>query len=140
MSLLKKAPIGVIAVVLLSGCASIVEGRSQQMTVNTNPNGASCVFMRQGLPVATVEPTPNSVYIEKNKYDITVECSKDGYQKATYFNHSGTAGATWGNIVLGGLIGWGIDSASGSDNKYESPMNISLVPNEVEPTKKKPTS
>lgn len=41
-------------------------------------------------------------------------------------NHSGSAGATFGNIVAGGLIGWGIDSASGSDNKYDSPVNMTL--------------
>lgn len=38
------------------------------------------------------------------------------------------AGATFGNIVLGGGIGWAIDSASGADNKYTSPVNITLVP------------
>jgi hypothetical protein len=54
---------------------------------------------------------------------------KSGYQMATYYNHSGAAGATFGNIILGGGIGWAIDSATGSDNKYESPVNITLVPN-----------
>jgi hypothetical protein len=43
-------------------------------------------------------------------------------------DHSGVAGSTFGNIVAGGLVGWGIDSASGADNKYESPVNISMVP------------
>jgi hypothetical protein len=43
-------------------------------------------------------------------------------------NKSGAAGATFGNIVLGGGIGWAIDSATGSDNKYDSPVNLSLVP------------
>ncbi len=28
----------------------------------------------------------------------------------------------------GGGIGWAIDSASGADNKYTSPVNITLVP------------
>ncbi|MFN4088863.1 MAG: hypothetical protein ACK4QW_07435 [Alphaproteobacteria bacterium] len=33
-----------------------------------------------------------------------------------------------GNIILGGGIGWAIDSASGADNKYTSPVNMTLVP------------
>jgi hypothetical protein len=41
-------------------------------------------------------------------------------------NKSSSAGATFGNIVAGGLIGWGVDSATGSDNKYDSPVNITL--------------
>jgi hypothetical protein len=53
---------------------------------------------------------------------------KDGYQQTTYLNHSGVAGATFGNIVLGGGVGWAIDSASGADNKYESPVNMTLLP------------
>lgn len=66
--------------------------------------------------------------IEKSKHDISVECSKEGYQMATFNNHSDVAGATVGNVLLGGLIGWGIDSATGSDNKYEGNVNITLVP------------
>jgi hypothetical protein len=42
--------------------------------------------------------------------------------------HSGAAGATFGNIVAGGGIGWAIDSASGADNKYDAPVNVTLVP------------
>jgi hypothetical protein len=43
-------------------------------------------------------------------------------------NKSGNAKATLGNILLGGVVGWGIDSATGADNKYTSPVNITLIP------------
>ena len=36
------------AAIFLSGCASIVEGTSQEILVNTNPVGASCDFVREG--------------------------------------------------------------------------------------------
>lgn len=58
----------------------------------------------------------------------SAKCNKQGYQEATYLNHSGAAGATFGNIVLGGGIGWAIDSASGADNKYDGVVNMTLVP------------
>jgi hypothetical protein len=38
---------------------------------------------------------------------------------------------TFGNIVVGGGIGWAIDSSTGSDNKYTSPVNISMVPEQA---------
>jgi hypothetical protein len=57
-----------------------------------------------------------------------VKCSKTGFQEASYLNHSGAAGATFGNIILGGGIGWAIDSASGADNKYDGVVNVTLVP------------
>jgi hypothetical protein len=121
---------GGAAVLLLTvaGCASIIEGTSQTITLNTNPPGADCALMREGLVIGRVTPTPGSVVVQKTKHDITIACTKEGYQEATYLNHSGAAGATFGNIVLGGGIGWAIDSASGADNKYDSPVNITLVP------------
>lgn len=112
----------------LGACSSIIEGTSQELMVNTNPQGANCAFEREGITIARVAPTPGAATIKKTKHDILVKCSKDGYHEATYFNKSDVAGATVGNIILGGGIGWAIDSASGADNKYETPTNITLVP------------
>ena len=117
------------AAVCLSGCASIVSGTSQEIKVVTNPPGANCQFVREGSVIARVDNTPGGVTIKKTKHDITLKCNKEGYQEATYLNHSGADGATFGNIILGGGIGWAIDSASGSDNKYDGVVNLSLVPN-----------
>ena len=116
------------AVLPCAACSTIIEGTSQNIAVSTNPAGASCALMRQGQPIGTVANTPGSVLIKKTKYDITVECDKAGFVKSTYLNHSGAAGATFGNIVAGGGIGWAVDSAVGSDNKYDSAVNITLVP------------
>jgi hypothetical protein len=112
----------------LGACSSVIEGTTQQITVNTNPPGADCALKRQDQVIARVNPTPGAATIKKTKYDITVVCDKDGYQEATFLNHSGAAGATFGNIILGGGIGWAVDSASGADNKYDSPVNLTMVP------------
>jgi hypothetical protein len=112
----------------LGGCASITEGTHQAITVNTNPPGASCVLNRKEGQIATIASTPGDVIIRKTKYDITVVCDKPGYQQATFMDHSGVEGMTFGNAILGGGIGWAIDSSTGSDNKYDSPVNVTLVP------------
>ena len=111
---------------LLPACATIMEGSSQEVMVNTNPEGASCALNRQGETIGRINPTPGAVTVKKSKYDLTIVCTKAGYEKATYLNHSGSEGATFGNIILGGGIGWAVDSANGSDNHYDSPVNISL--------------
>ena len=113
---------------LLGGCASIVEGTNQQIAVNTNPAGADCGLYRKGLKIGTIVQAPGSVLVNKTKNDIWIVRVKQGYQAATYLNHSGVAGGTFGNIVLGGGIGWAIDSASGADNKYDGVVNLSMVP------------
>ena len=125
---MKRLSLLVASVVTLSACSSIVEGTSQEIVVNTNPAGAACDLLREGQRIARIDPTPGAATIQKTKHDITVECTLAGYQKASYFNKSDIAGATFGNIILGGGIGWAIDSASGADNKYTSPVNVSLVP------------
>ncbi len=118
--------LGALGAILLSGCSSIIEGRSQEININTTPPAATCTLTRHDETIGTVTPTPGSIYIEKTKYDIMITCKKKGYETATYLNHSGAAGATVGNIILGGGIGWAIDSAAGADNKYDTPVNISL--------------
>jgi hypothetical protein len=127
---MRYSPFAVAAAitVLCGGCSTIIEGTSQEIYVNTNPAAASCKLMREGRQIATINPSPGAAFVQKTKYDITVVCDRDGFEQATYLNHSGAAGATFGNIILGGGIGWAVDSASGSDNKYDSPVNLTMVP------------
>jgi hypothetical protein len=112
----------------LGACSSIVEGTSQEILVSTNPSEASCDLIREETVIAHIVKTPASTTIKKTKHDMRIECSKEGFHKAVYYNKSDVAGATVGNIILGGGVGWAIDSASGADNKYTSPVNITLVP------------
>lgn len=116
------------ALIALTACSSITEGTSQVITVTTNPAGADCAFKRQGLVIGRVNPTPGNLKVDKTKHDITIECTKDGFQLASYFNKSDVAGMTAGNLILGGGIGWAIDSATGADNKYDSAVHMELVP------------
>lgn len=113
------------------GCAAVFDGTTQQISVNTTPPEARCRLMRLASPIGEIPSTPGAVTIQKTKHDITIVCSKPGFVDATYQNHSGIAGATFANILGGiitGGIAWGIDSASGADNKYESQVNMTLLP------------
>jgi len=115
-----------LALLALPACASVMEGSTQEIAINTTPEGANCAITRNGQNIGRINPTPGAVVIEKTKYDIIITCTKTGYGKAVYHNVSGSEGATVGNIILGGGIGWAIDSANGSDNRYDSPLNIDL--------------
>lgn len=134
---MKRIIVSLSCLCVLPACSSIIEGTSQEITVNTNPSGAECSLERQGISIARIDPTPGAATIKKTKYDMIIRCYKEGYQEASYMNKSGSAGATFGNIVAGGGIGWAIDSASGADNKYDSPVNITLVPEEKAASKSK---
>jgi hypothetical protein len=116
----------------LGGCATVFEGTSQEITVVTNPPGATWIFDRQGYEVGRVASTPGTANIRKSKYDITVKCTKPGYQEATYLNHSGTTATIAANVAADLILTAGlssiVDSADGADNKYDSAVNLSLTP------------
>lgn len=110
----------------LSGCASVIEGESQDVAVDTTPEGASCTFIRNNISIGTIPSTPGTLHISKTKDDISIKCDKPGYQTATYLNSSEYPKYNWAYILVGGPVGWGIDSATGADNQYASPVTINL--------------
>ena len=116
-----------LALVPMAACSSIIEGTSQTLSFNSNPSGADCTLMRNGQAIGAVR-TPGGLTVKKTKHDISVTCRKEGYQDSTAFLNSDVAGATVGNVILGGGIGWAIDSASGADNKYTEHTTVTLVP------------
>ena len=121
-----------LAAVMLSGCATVFEGTSQDISVVTNPSGASCVFTRQGIPIGSISSTPGILNVPKRKYDIVITCSKSGYADASYLNHSGVTAVIAANIAADVLFTAGVssivDSADGADNKYDSAVNLTLNP------------
>jgi hypothetical protein len=112
---------------LLAGCADIIEGRSQELTIQSDPAGAACSLSRNGAPLGSIAHTPDTLYVEKTKDDITITCAKPGYEPASFVNPSGYPENNWIYILVGGPIGWGIDSATGADNLYTSPVTIPLT-------------
>jgi len=119
--------VSVIALGLMSSaCASIIEGTTQQIAVSTPPaDGAQCVMKNpEGKWTVT---TPGSVKVHKSKGDLEVVCHKDGFQDGTTKVVSHFNGATAGNIILGGVIGVGVDAATGANNNYPKSVEIPMA-------------
>lgn len=120
------------APIFAGGCATVFEGTSQEISVVTNPPSAHCSFMRNGMEVGTIATTPGTANIRKSKYDITIVCNKEGYQEAQFLNHSGTTATIAANVAADIILTAGlssiVDSADGADNKYDSAVNITLLP------------
>lgn len=112
----------------LAGCGTITQGTNQLITVTSTPSGGRCELTREGEHVGTVDQTPGTVKVSKTKHDITMTCSLSGYRDATVNLQSGYGWGTFGNVILGGAVGWGIDSATGADNKYPNVADVTFVP------------
>ena len=94
----------------VGGCASVFEGTHEDISVVTNPVGATCTFEREGKPIGSVVNTPGTLTVRKSKYDITIKCNKSGYQEAAYINHSGTTATIAANVAVDLILTAGISS------------------------------
>lgn len=117
-----------ITLLITSGCSTVIEGRSQNITINSSPQGAQCI-VKQADDVVARLTTPGVATVEKSKNDLVILCSKDGYESVSVKNHSDLALSTFGNAAFYELsfVGNAIDSASGASNKYDSHMLITLA-------------
>jgi uncharacterized protein YceK len=113
-----------VCIALLSGCASIVNGNNQSVSVETKPaTGASCVLSND-KGRWFINSTPGSVIVHRSFQDLVVDCHKKGYQVGLLQVPSKTKGMAFGNILFGGVIGAGVDMADGA--AYDYPVNIQV--------------
>jgi len=108
---------------LSTGCASIVTGGKQPITVNSNVPGA--VVAVNGQQIGT---TP---YVGEIKRDSAtrVTVSKMGYYPQTIVLATTLEPWFWGNILLGGVFGSSTDAGTGAMNKYAPDSYVvALVP------------
>lgn len=119
---------GVAAAALtLSACATITRGSSQKFTIESSPTAADAK-----LSTGQTCVTPCTLTLKrKSKFKVTV--SKEGYQSQEREVHGklkgGGAAGVAGNAIFGGLIGAGVDAASGAALSLDpNPLKVTLVP------------
>jgi hypothetical protein len=132
VKLIWKPLVGLASVGILFGCATIVKGTDQTVTVTTTPGGAICELKRGAHMMSIVNPTPGTAMIEKSKKDITITCNKEGHHTGVATLKSEFQGMTFGNILFGGIIGVAIDAGSGAMHKYKPSVHVTLFPEEFE--------
>ncbi len=115
----------VTAIALIQGCASIVSGQDQIVSVDAPLCPASKCKLQNEEGVYWIPSTPGTVAVDREYGDLVVTCSKPGYQDFTMKVSSSTKGMAFGNILLGGFIGAGVDMGTGA--AYDYPTEI-IVP------------
>lgn len=121
----KLAVAGIITSLCLTSCASIVSGHNQPVSVNTgNVTNARCE-LNNSKGTWYIPNTPGSTVISRAYGDLKVVCQKPGYREATKKVASHTKGMAFGNVVFGGVVGAGVDVATGA--AYDYPTDI-MVP------------
>lgn len=99
-------------VALLSGCATIVSGKTQLVSFHSTPAGATVL-----LDGRTLGLTPLSVPLER-KTNQTLVIRKEGYKDFSATMGTSVNGWFFGNIVIGGLLGSTTDAVTGAMHEY----------------------
>lgn len=115
------------SIALLSGCATITRGTTEALVINSAPPGADV-----RLSSGEVCKTPCTLK-KKRKENLVVFIEKPGYEKVEVNVISEIAGAgaagMAGNVLVGGLIGVGVDAATGATKKLTpNPVSVTLAP------------
>jgi len=132
---MRKLLLAAVCGLVVAGCATIIKGSNQTVSVNTpGVPGAMCTLTSEGIGTKYVQ-TPGSITLEKSKDNIVVTCTKECYLDSGGVLNSKFQAVTLGNILLGGVIGLGVDAASGAMNEYSPDIQVLMQP---DPKCKKP--
>lgn len=113
----------------LTACASIVSGSHQSISVKTAPvQGAQC-NLKNDKGSWNIPKTPGRVVVHKSGEHLTVTCDKKGYKKARSEIKPVRNKASYGNVLLGGVVGASIDNKNGSAFQYAESIDMVLMPN-----------
>lgn len=123
--------LGVVALAAaLGGCASVTRGTTENISISSTPAGAEATVTGLDNPTSCV--TPCAVVAKRNA-DISVTFAKEGFQPETVqltkeVPGTGAAGFA-GNVLVGGLVGMGVDAATGAAQDHKpNPVIVTLKP------------
>jgi len=110
--------VSTLAIILvIQSCATIMHGSKQDVGISSNPSEAKITVDSQKYGT-----TPVNIKLKRNS-SHTVRLELAGYEPYETTLTKSVSGWVWGNIVFGGLIGLGVDAATGGLYKL-SPQQI----------------
>lgn len=110
---------------VIAGCATVTRGTTNQIQIMSEPSGAD---VRTSLNQSCTTPCTLNV---GRKDEFTVVINLAGYreqriQVTTRVAGAGAAGAV-GNVLIGGVIGLGVDVVTGSTlEHFPNPIDVRL--------------
>lgn len=142
---------------LMSGCATMVDGSTQELSFQTNPEGVAVSLLApppppppppsarpDAAPTPAIRPaeipapaprllgtTPLKITLDRAAGQ-SIMFAKEGYKPLTMQLATRTNPAFWGNVAIGGLIGSSIDNATGAALEYvPNQYFVTLIPLEA---------
>ena len=119
--------------VLLPACATIMTGTTDDVTLTSEPSGAS----------VRIEPdpkelqTPATLTLRRRDGPFLLSFELEGYESQRAYIRSKPNGWLWANILLGGVVGIVVDWSTGAVTRLD-PTEVHLVFQPAQPVADEP--
>ena len=130
-----------IILFVFTGCSTIANGTIQQIPINSSPQGADLIITKDiklyNIHGQYVTTTKDTVIVNKTPYmfnakrkeDYTIFLKKLNYNDFSLKMSKRVNPAIFGNLMMGGVIGIGVDMSNGSANIIiPERLDVSLIP------------
>lgn len=120
---------GVLALLALTGCASVTTGLHQTIAIDTQQGqtqvaNAHCLLSNNKGEWWVY--TPATVAVHRSFGNLKVKCEKEGVEPGELEVESSTKAMVFGNVLIGGIIGAAIDTADGSAYDYPDRIVVNM--------------
>jgi hypothetical protein len=123
-----------LALLVTTGCASIVHQTTQQIAVASDPPGAAVTVACGDVSNDPKLVTPTVVTVHRKPAFCMIQVNKAGY--ATGEAHLSRELSGWyvGNLLVGGIIGFIVDGANGAMwTRSPGKVELTLKPTDPAP-------
>lgn len=117
---MKKIFVIISALVILSGCATIIHGSKEDIGISSSPTNASVTIDNKAMG-----KTPLSVKLTRKDLHV-IKINMDGYKPYELQVSRKVSGWIAGNVIFGGLIGLAVDAIDGALYQL-SPDNVNAM-------------
>lgn len=123
-----KKTFALATLLLSSACASIVDGTKQEVDLQTSPVGCSRCELSNSKGNYSATCTPQKVMVKRAYGPLSVQCYGPNSSGQTEVESS-VKGWFFGNILIGGLIGMGVDAATAAAWDYPQTIHVQMLQN-----------
>jgi len=108
----------------ISGCATVLHGTTQTVSITSQPPGAEGLIEPAGIRVVT----PAKVELRR-KQNYTVHFELSGYKPQNVYLCRVSSPVAYGNLLIGGLVGIAMDTDNGAAWELTpDPLEATLEP------------
>jgi len=107
----------------LGGCATVVNGTHTSFETDSRPKSAAVKFSNGATCT-----TPCTLKFRRKDH-LRADISLPGYKPTYVLIQSKLGGATFGNVIMGGIVGGVVDASNGASNRLSpNPLIVKLAP------------